>query len=335
MSVGGPSSHHRATHLIIGLFIALALLAPGPDGANECVSRDHCARPRNDRCHLAGWRHLILVLLYHSAVNDRGSAGVRFDPTVPNVARVYDYMLGGKDNFAADRELAQQFLTNWPTSAWSARQQRAFVVRAVRYCAEQGISQYLDVGSGLPTMDNVHQVAQRIIPESAVVYVDNDQVAHAHANALLATTPGVAAILGDARQPRNILAEVESRGLLDFSAPVAVLMTGILHFLSSAEDPAGIIRMFRDAMAPGSYLILTHGTMDSNPAEGKRAATVWGEAAHLANRSRDEFAAFFAGLKLVDPGIVLTVQWRPEEAVRDPELAGIYAAVGRKPFPQP
>jgi hypothetical protein len=197
------------------------------------------------------------------------------------VARVYDYMLGGKDNFAADRELVQQFVTNWPTSVWSARQQRAFVVRAVRYCAEQGISQYLDVGSGLPTMDNVHEVARRVIPESAVVYVDNDRVAHRHAAALLATTPGVAAILGDARQPRDILAEAESRGLLDFTAPVAVLMTGLLHFLTNDEDPAGIIRVFQDAMAPGSYLVLTQGTMDANPAEGKRAAAVWGKAARL------------------------------------------------------
>lgn len=268
-------------------------------------------------------------------MNDSGFAGLGFDPTVPNVARVYDCMLGGKDHFAADRELVQQFLTNWPTSAWSARHQRAFVVRAVRYCAEQGISQYLDVGSGLPTMDNVHEVARRVIPESAVVYVDNDRVAHTHAAALLATTPGVAAILGDARQPRDILAKAEVRGLLDLSAPVAVLMTGILHFLTNDEDPAGIIRMFRDAMAPGSYLVLTQGTMDANPEEGKRATAVWDEAAHLAHRSREEFAAFFSGLELVDPGVVLTVQWRPEEPVRDPELAGIYAAVGRKPFPQP
>jgi hypothetical protein len=278
---------------------------------------------------------LTLISLYRSAVNDSGPVGLGFDPTVPNVARVYDYLLGGKDNFAADRDLAHQFLTNWPTSAWSARQQRTFVMRAVRYCAEQGIGQYLDVGSGLPTMDNVHQVARRVMPESSVVYVDNDRVAHTHANALLATTPGVAALLGDARQPRHILAEVESLGLLDFSAPVAVLMTGLLHFLSNDEDPAGIIGVFRDAMAPGSYLVLTQGTMDANPAEGKRAEAVYSQAANLVNRSRGEFAAFFTGLELVDPGVVLTVQWRPEEPVRDPELAGIYAAVGRKPFPQP
>ena len=123
----------------------------------------------------------------------RMEGGPGFDPTVPNVARIYDYMLGGKDNFAADRQLAEQIMANVPTSAWSARQQRAFVVRAVRYCAQQGIGQFLDIGSGLPTMDNAHEVARRVIPEAAVVYVDIDPVALSHARALLATSPGVAA----------------------------------------------------------------------------------------------------------------------------------------------
>jgi hypothetical protein len=260
--------------------------------------------------------------------------GSGFDPTIPNVARIYDYLLGGKNNFAADRQFAEQFLANWPTSGWEARQQRQFVVRAVRYFAGRGIRQYLDVGSGLPTMDNVHDVARRVIPDAAVVYVDNDWVAVRHAQALLATSPGVAAIWGDAREPRDILAEVQARGLLDLTRPVAVLMTGILHFITNDEEPAKIIQVFRDAIAPGSYLALSQGTMERDPEEGERVEGVWRDAAKLlTHRSREEVTAFFAGLELVDPGVVLTFQWRPEGPAQHSELAAIYAGVGRKPDP--
>jgi hypothetical protein len=260
-------------------------------------------------------------------------AGPAFDPTVANVARVYDYMLGGKDNFAADRQLAEQIMANVPTSTWSARQQRAFVVRAVRYCAERGIGQFLDVGSGLPTMDNVHEVAQRVIPEAAVVYVDIDQVALAHARALLAPSPGVAAIWGDAREARKILAQVRDGGLLDLDRPVVVLLTGILHFIADAEDPAGIVAVFRDAIAPGSYIVLSQATDDVLPENADYAKDVMRRASYapLHTRSRSEFAAFFAGLELADPGVVLTVQWQPETPVHNLEEAGIYVGVARKP----
>ncbi len=246
--------------------------------------------------------------------------GPGFDPTVPNVARIYDYMLGGKDNFAADRQLAEQIMANVPTSA-------------VRYCAQQGIGQFLDVGSGLPTMDNVHEVARRVIPEAAVVYVDIDPVALGHARALLATSPGVAAIWGDAREPRKILAEVQTHGLLDLAQPVAVLMTGILHFLADTEDPAGIVGVFRDAIPAGSYLALSQATDDVRRDDAEYAKDVMrrGSASPLHTRSRSEFAAFFAGLELVDPGVVLTVQWQPDRPVANLEQAGIYVGVGHKP----
>jgi hypothetical protein len=249
------------------------------------------------------------------------------------VARTYDYLLGGKDNFAADRQLAEQIMANVPTSAWSARQQRAFVIRAVRYCAQRGIAQFLDVGSGLPTMDNVHEVARRAVPDAAVVYVDNDGVAVSHARALLATSPGVAAIWGDAREPQKILDHVESHGLLDLTRPTMVLMTGILHFFADTEDPRGIVEVFRDAVPSGSYIALSQATDDVGREDAEYAKETMRSASAplLHTRPRGEFAEFFAGLELVDPGLVLTVQWRPDEPVHDLQRAGIYVGLGRKP----
>lgn len=278
-------------------------------------------------------RAVISLMLRFVSATDGIECGSGLDPTVPNVARIYDFMLGGKDNFAADRQLAEQILSNVPTSAWSARQQRAFVVRAVRYCAQRGIGQFLDVGSGLPTMDNVHEVARRVVPDAAVVYVDNDPVALCHGRALLAASPGIAAIWGDAREPQKILDHVETHGLLDLTRPMAVLMTGILHFIADTEDPAGIVQVFRDAIPAGSYLVLSQATDDVRPDDAEYAKDVIRRASAplLHTRSHSEFAAFFDGLELVDPGLVLTVQWRPEEPVRDLEQAGIYVGIGRKP----
>jgi S-adenosyl methyltransferase len=260
-------------------------------------------------------------------------SGEKFDPTVPNVARVYDYMLGGKDNLAADRQLAEQLLEAFPVSAWIARQNRGFVGRAVRYCAEQGVDQFLDVGSGLPTMDNVHEVARRVTPDAAVVYVDNDRVALTHANALLATSSGVSAIWGDVRDPGKILAHVEASGLIDLSRPLVVLLAAILHFIGDSEDPAGIVAGFVDAIPAGSYLILSHATHDAQPAESARAREMYrdrGASSLLVTRSRADIGAFFAGLELVDPGLAFTSRWRPKEPVRN-DPVDLIAGVGRKP----
>jgi hypothetical protein len=270
--------------------------------------------------------------LYHGLVTDSGSDGPGLNANVPNVARVYDYMLGGKDNFAVDRQLGDQLLQQFPTSDVVARQNRTFMGRAVRYCAEQGLLQFLDLGSGLPTMDNVHEVARRVIPEASVVYVDNDKVAHSHATALLTTSDGVAAVLGDMREPARILAEVKARGLLDLTQPVAVVLTAMLHFITDQEDPAGIVAAFRDAMAPGSHLILSHATHDILPEESARARAMYRDASSpLVTRSREEVAALFAGFELVEPGLVTTTQWRPTEPLRIAGPGHMYAGVGRKP----
>lgn len=255
------------------------------------------------------------------------------DPAVPNVARVYDYMLGGKDNFKADRDLADQLVANAPASAWIARQNRAFLARAVQYCAEHGISQFLDLGSGLPTMDNVHEVALRARPGARVVYVDNDPVAVSYARALLANRPGVAAIEADLRHPGQILELARSAGHLDFSQPVAVLMVAILHFIPDQENPAQILQTFTAAMAPGSYLVLSHATHDAQPEKAGRATAIYQRASSpLITRTREEIASLFAGLSLVDPGLVFTVQWRPSHPPPDPpEAAGLYAGVACKP----
>lgn len=256
-----------------------------------------------------------------------------FDPAVPNVARLYDYMLGGKENFEADRTLAAQLVANAPTSAWIARQNRAFLARAVRYCAEHGISQFLDIGSGLPTMDNVHEVAHRVNPDARVVYVDNDPVAVNHAQALLAKSAGVVAIEADLRRPEQVLELARSAGQLDFSQPLAVLIVAILHFISDDEDPARIIRTFTAAMAPQSYLVLSHATHDAQPEEADRARAIYRRASSpLITRTYDEVAALFGGLPLVDPGLVYTVQWRPDQPPPDPpQAAGLYAGVASKP----
>jgi hypothetical protein len=267
--------------------------------------------------------------LYTSAVSAGEGAG--FDTSIPNVARVYDYLLGGKDNFATDRQFTAQLLAAYPIVAWIARQNRAFVGRAVRYCADRGADQFLDVGSGLPTMDNVHEVARRVIPDAAVVYVDNDPVAFTHANALLATSDGVAALCGDAREPDKILAEVSDRGLIDLNRPLVVLLTAILHFIPDEDNPAGIIKVFRDAMPSGSYLVLSHGTHDPVPEEPARATDMFrGASLPLITRSRQDIAAMLAGLELIDPGLVAVKHWRLTYPPEPQHRAYLYAAVGHK-----
>jgi O-methyltransferase involved in polyketide biosynthesis len=247
------------------------------------------------------------------------------------VARIYDYMLGGKDNFAADRELGEQLLKEFPTAAWIARQNRAFLGRAVSYCAEQGAAQFLDIGSGLPTMDNVHEVARRTRPDAKVLYVDSDPIALTHATALLATSEGVSAIAGDMRDPGEILANAAAHGI-DLQRPVVILLMAVLHFITDAESPGEIVRVFRDAMPAGSYLIISHATHDYLPEESERARRMYRKAsAPMVTRSHAEVMAFFEGLELAEPGLVFTTQWRPVEPVRDPGLAGMYAGVGYKP----
>ncbi|HEX6471682.1 MAG TPA: SAM-dependent methyltransferase [Streptosporangiaceae bacterium] len=246
--------------------------------------------------------------------------------------RVHDYILGGKDNFAADREFGERIVATVPQTRWIVREARAFLERAVKYCAEQGVRQFLDIGSGLPTTDSVHEVARRVDPACRVVYVDIDPMAVAHAQALLATgIPGIAAIRGDARRPAEILDHGEVRALIDPSRPVAVLMGSLLHYLTDVDDPAGVIAGFMGPAAPGSHLVLSHGTFDMLPEESAQVSEFYrGLAVPLVLRSKHEVSALFAGLELVEPGVVFTAEWRPLHEVDDPGRAGVYAGVARK-----
>ena len=260
---------------------------------------------------------------------------VPFDTSVPHIARVYDYWLGGKDNFAADRAAAEQVIATMPDILTSVRAQRAFLGRAVHYLvAEAGIRQFLDIGTGLPAAGNTHEVAQRAAPESRVVYVDNDPIVLAHARALLASDPqgATAYIDADLRSTGEILAAAGD--MLDFGQPVAMLLVGVLHCIPDDDDPAAIVAELIAAVPPGSYLVIAHPASD---VDTERMAKSMGEynkqaAAPVTARSHAEVCRFFAGLDLVEPGVVQLHRWRAGTAGvgQGRELAN-YGGVGRKP----
>ncbi|WP_285900971.1 SAM-dependent methyltransferase [Frankia sp. R82] len=238
----------------------------------------------------------------------------------PHTARMYDYFLGGKDNFPADREAGQRAMAGAPDIARAIRANRAFLVRAARYlAAEAGISQFLDIGTGIPTSPNLHEVAQAVTPDARVVYVDNDPLVLAHARALLTGTPAgrTAYLDADLRDVDAILAAPELRDTLDLSRPVALSVLAILHFLPDTDtgEPFTLVRRLLDALPTGSHLVVSHGTPDFAPAISEQGAAAYragGIAVQL--RRRDEFARFFDGLELVDPGIVPVHRWRPDAA---------------------
>jgi hypothetical protein len=261
------------------------------------------------------------------------------DTSVPNVARVYDYWLGGKDNFAADREAAERSAKAVPQLPWLARENRKFLGRAVRFCARAGITQFLDIGSGLPTMENVHEVAGQAAEDPRVVYVDNDPVVISHARALL-STPRTAAARGDLTQPAEILDAPEVRHLVDFDQPVALLVVAILHFIPDEAGPAAAMVRLRDAMAPGSYLVISHVEMSPDHGVGvqprSQTARDLGEAQKgtpwAPVRTREEIAAFFGDLTLVEPGLVDVWDWRPDSdvAVTSSDVITLLGGVARK-----
>jgi hypothetical protein len=256
------------------------------------------------------------------------------DPTIPNVARMYDYALGGKDNFAVDREIMEQLFAVVPYGPRPALENRAFLGRAVRFLANAGIRQFLDIGSGLPTVGNVHEVAHSIAPDARVVYVDYDPVAVAHSWALLSRTDKATAIQADMRRPDDILTHPEVTSLIDFNEPVAVLLLAMLHLLPDDQDPAGIVARFRAAMAPGSYLVLSHITSHEQPPEVvANLRKVFEQAREpMVPRSREEILGFLEGLELVDPGLVKVPDWRPDQAgpPRQPATGLVLGAVGFK-----
>ncbi|MCK2221786.1 SAM-dependent methyltransferase [Actinomadura sp. ATCC 31491] len=265
---------------------------------------------------------------------DQESLG--FDPNTPNVARLYDYYLGGKDHFPADREAAERILKVAPEVRAAARANRAFLGRAVRHLAEAGIRQFLDVGTGLPTQESVHQVAAKVAPGSQVVYVDVDPVVLVHARALLSGQPGTAVVQGDLRKPAEILGHPEVLGAIDFSRPVGVLLVAIMHFVAESDRPKEILATLREAMAPGSYLVLSHGTSDARPEAANRGTEVYRRAnAPLTLRSRKRILELFEGFELEDPGLVWLPEWHPEPAdtvdfVGAPESSLILCGVARK-----
>ncbi|MEW9534301.1 SAM-dependent methyltransferase [Microbispora sp. NPDC049125] len=247
--------------------------------------------------------------------------GSGFDPAVPNAARMYDYFLGGKDHFPADREAADRVLRYVPEIPLGIRENREFLVRAVRFLAERGIRQFLDIGAGLPTQRNVHQVVAEVAPGARTVYVDNDPQVLAHARALLQSSPLVKVVEGDLRRPREILDHPDVRDHLDFGRPVAVLLLAIVHFIPDSDDPRGIIAELRSALAPGSYMAISHVAVDERPEAAPRVERVYQNAsAQFVARMTGEIAPFFDGLDLVEPGIVNLHEWRPDHPVVNPLL---------------
>jgi O-methyltransferase involved in polyketide biosynthesis len=228
-----------------------------------------------------------------------------FDPSRPNVARVWDYWLGGKDNFAADRELAEKMLAVHPPTAQMARENRQFLGRAVSYAAARGIRQFVDVGAGLPTAVNTHDIARRVDPDARIAYVDNDPIVISHARSLLAKSPGVIAVPGDMRDPGGILADADLTDLIDLAEPVCVILSGVLHFAQKATA-RDVAAAFTRAIVPGSYLIISVGS--GNRSEGANFTSEY-TAAQIYIHSLEEIQSFFDGLDLVPPGVVAVRFW--------------------------
>jgi len=236
------------------------------------------------------------------------------DVTRPSIARIYDYLLYGKDNFAVDRAAAEKLMESRLDPRRLSLANRAFLFRAVGFLARRGIAQYLDLGSGLPTSPSVHEVARNTIPSARVVYVDHDPIVVAHNDALLATRDGVITIRGDIRDPDTVLTNKALLTCIDFSQPVAVLLLSVLHFISHEEDAPGIIARFRERMAPGSYLAISVGTSDGADPDmlAEATHTYAGARMPFTLRSRAQILDLFNGFDLVEPGLVSLPEWRPE-----------------------
>jgi hypothetical protein len=257
-----------------------------------------------------------------------------FDTTVASQARMYDYLLGGKDNYAADREAVQQALLAWPEMPFTARANRAFLGHAASYLtAEAGIRQFLDIGTGIPTAGNTHQVAQAIAPESRVVYVDYDPIVLSHARALLTSNEEGATdyIDADLRDAGAILSQASQ--LLDFTRPVAVTLIAILNAIPDSDDPHAIVATLMDAVPPGSYLALTHLASDLLGQEAQDGLQdVQGQMMRkqFTSRNREQVARFFEGMDLVEPGLVRVEEWRPGPETGDTGRSSLWCAAGRK-----
>jgi hypothetical protein len=257
------------------------------------------------------------------------------DTSVSHVARIWNYWLGGRDNYPVDREVGDQIVAMLPDVPVLARASRAFLSRAVRYLAgEAGVRQFLDIGTGLPTVDNTHEVAQRVAPESRIVYVDNDPLVLVHARALLASAPGgaTAYIDADLRDPERIVRGAAQT--LDFERPIALMLMGIVEFLTDDEEAYSVVGRLVEALPSGSYLAMYDGTNVVHREASDRIVEVWNSSgnASLVLRSPEQIGRFFAGLDLVDPGVVSVSRWRPEaKPWGEPDEVDAFGAVGRKP----
>ncbi|RKT52997.1 SAM-dependent methyltransferase [Saccharothrix australiensis] len=258
------------------------------------------------------------------------------DLTRPSAARVYDYYLGGAHNFAVDREMARKAVELWPDLPLIMQANRAFLRRAVEYCVARGVRQFLDLGSGIPTVGNVHEVARRVAPDARVVYVDHDPIAVTYSRNILGDDRRTAVVQEDLRRACDVLAAPEVRGLLDFDEPIAVMMVAVLHFVPDEDRPADVVAAYRDAVPPGSHLVVSHATHEGQDAEAadshqdlyrKRTATP------MTMRSTEEVRALLAGWEPVEPGVVHLPLWRPashEDVTDRPERFAGLAVVGRK-----
>jgi hypothetical protein len=250
------------------------------------------------------------------------------------VARVYDYLLGGWHNFAVDREMAAQLLTLAPDAADVMRANRAFLRRAVRFIVSEGVTQFLDVGSGIPTVGNVHEIAQKANPATKVAYVDIDPVAVAHSRAMLKGQENTSIVRGDLRKPAAILADPEVQRVIDFSRPVALLIVSVLHFIADEDDPQGATAQLRDALPSGSYFAMSHGAWADRQESAQVEELYQRTTSQVIARPADEIAAFFGDVRLVEPGLVFLPAWRPDspdEVDDHPERFVSLAGVGRKP----
>ena len=269
---------------------------------------------------------------YEGVVSADNAALGDIDTSVAHPARVYDYWLGGKDNFAVDREAAEEVLRARPAIRLNVRSNRAFLARSVRYLAdEQGLRQFLDIGTGIPSASNTHEVAQSVSPGARVVYVDNDPIVLAHARALLTSASGDTAYIdADLRDTGRILAEAART--LDFTQPVAIMLIAVLHLIPDEDDPWAIVSGLMGAVPPGGHLVISHPASDVEADSAARAAQRYNElvASPMRRRSREEVRRFFGGLDLVEPGIVQLHQWRPSGGEPAAPSSG-YGAVGRKP----
>jgi hypothetical protein len=263
-------------------------------------------------------------------VTQNGFRAEEIDTSRPHPARIYDYLLGGKDNYEVDREAGNELAAAAPEARLGMRANRDFMRRAVRHVVGAGVRQILDIGTGLPTSPNVHEVAQEVAPDVRIAYVDNDPIVNTHAHVLLSRTAATSIVLADLREPRAILDHPDVRRVIDFDQPVALLLVAILHFLGDDEHPEEIVATLRDALPAGSYLVLSHGTDDF--ADRTDAEAVYKKATATLNlRTHAEIARFFDGFELVEPGLPQAPYWRPDSPPPPgSQQIGLYGGVARK-----